>query len=426
MALAQAFTGDGTETGFRESNMTSRSLCLALACVLTGSAADWPGFLGPTRDGVSPETGLLATLPAKGPPMVWEREVGEGYSGPVVAGGSLVLFHRVDGDEVIECLEAATGKGRWKFPYPSAYRDRFGKGDGPRATPLIADNHVWTLGAGGVLSCVALADGTKLWQRDLSAEYGPRPGFFGVGTTPLLEGGRLLVNVGAAGAGVVAFDPATGKELWKSTDQGASYASPVAATIDGVRHAIFFTREGILSLDPATGAVRFSKRWRSRLDASVNAATPLVVGDLLFVTASYGTGAMLVRCKKDGIEEVWKGDGALSSQYATPVVRDGYLYGCDGRSDAGTVALRCLELKSGKVRWSKESFGCSSVIAADGRLILLTEEGDLVIGDVSPEGFRELARATVLTGPVRALPALSGGRFYARDNRRLVCWDLRK
>ncbi len=407
--------------------MTARRRTFAAAAlVLTAAAADWPGFLGPTRDGVSPETGLLDSWPAKGPPLVWEREVGEGYAGPAVADGAVVLFHRVGGDEVVECLDAATGKGRWKFAYPSAYRDDFGKGDGPRATPLIAGGSVFTLGAGNVLSCVQLATGRRLWQRDLAADYRPRPGFFGVGTTPLLEAGRLLVNVGARGAGVVAFDPANGKELWRSTDQGASYSSPVAATVGGVRHAIFFTREGVLSLDPSNGAVRFARRWRSRLDASVNAATPLVAGDRVFVTASYGTGALLLRCTKDGAEEVWKGGDVLSSQYVTPVVRDGFLYGCDGRQDAGSVTLRCLELATGKVRWSKESFGCASLTVADGRLLLLTDEGELALADCSPNAYRERARAAILAAPVRAYPALSGGRLYARDARRLGCWNLRK
>lgn len=406
--------------------MTVLRCALVLAPVLFAAGADWPQFLGPTRDGVSPETGLLASWPAKGPRLVWERDVGEGFSGPVVVGDALVLFHRGGADEAVECLDAATGKGRWKYAYASGYSDRFGKGDGPRATPVVADGRIFALGAAGHLHCVDLKDGKKLWAHALAEEYRPRPGFFGVGSSPLVEGGRLLVNVGARGAGIVAFDAATGKELWKATDQEASYASPIAATIDGVRHAIFFTREGILSLDPATGAVRFSKRWRSRLDASVNAATPLVSGDLVFVTASYGTGALLLRCKKDGVEEVWKGDDVLSSQFVTPVVRDGFLYGCDGRQDTGTVALRCLDLKSGKVRWSKESFGCASAILAEGRLILLTDEGDLVLADATPDGYREISRATILTGPVRAHPALASGRLYARDNKRLACWDLRK
>jgi outer membrane protein assembly factor BamB len=406
--------------------MNAATRWLAAGLVVAAVGADWPGPLGPTRDGVSPERGLLASWPPKGPPRLWSREVGEGFSGPAVAGDALVLFHRVGGDEVVELLDAATGRGKWKFAYASPYSDRFGRGDGPRATPLVSDGRVWTLGAGGVLTCLTLADGAKVWLRDLSADYAPRPGFFGVGTSPLLEGGRLLVNVGAAGAGVVAFDAATGKELWRATDHGASYASPVGANIGGVRHAIFFTREGVLSLDPATGAVRFARRWRSRLDASVNAATPLVAGDWVFVTASYGTGALLLRCKRDGTEQVWKGDGVLSSQYVTPVVRDGFLYGCDGRADAGSVALRCVELEKGKVLWSKESFGCASVTLADGRLILLTDEGDLVLAACSPDGYHELSRAAVLDAPVRALPALSGGRFFARDNGRLVCWDLRR
>jgi outer membrane protein assembly factor BamB len=406
--------------------MSAARFTLVLSFMLPVADADWPGILGPHRNGVSPETGLAASWPAKGPPLVWQREVGEGYSGPAVVGAALILLHRVGGDEVIECLDAATGKERWRFAYPCAYSDALGKGDGPRATPLVDGEYVWTLGVTGILTCVSLDGGKKLWQRDLLAEFNPRPSFFGVGTTPLLEDGKLLVNVGAANAGVVAFDSRTGKELWKSTNQEASYASPIAATIDGVRHALFFTREGVLSLDPSSGAVRFSKRWRSRLNASVNAATPAVRGDLLFVTASYGTGALLLRCKKDAVDEVWSNDRVLSSQYVSPVIQGDYLYGCDGRADAGTVTLRCLELTTGKVRWSKESFGSSSIIAADGKLILLTDAGDLVLADCSPDGYRELARATVLTGPVRALPALSGGRLYARDNQRLACWDLRK
>ena len=406
--------------------MGIRRTALVFISLLSASAADWPQILGPSRDGVSTETGLLSSWSATGPRLVWRRDVGEGYSGPVVAGPALILFHRVGGDEVVERLEAGTGKGVWRFAYATAYSDQFGKGDGPRATPLIAGDRVWTLGAAGVLTCVGLENGHKLWQRDLLADYGPPANFFGVGTTPLLEDGKLLVNVGAAGAGVVALDAATGRERWKATAQGASYASPVAATIVGVRHAIFFTRDGVLSLDPASGAVRFTRRWRSRLNASVNAATPLVSGDRLLVTASYGTGALLLRCKKDSAEEVWHSDRALSSQYVTPVVRDGFIYGCDGRADAGTVALRCLELETGRERWSKESFGCASVLYADGKLILLAENGDLVLAECSPDGYHEWARAAVLNGPVRALPALAAGKLFARDNHRLACWELRK
>jgi outer membrane protein assembly factor BamB len=399
---------------------------LTAALLLLGAAgADWPQFLGPTRNGVSPETGLMKTWPAKGPPVVWQRDVGEGFSGPVVAGGRLVLFHRVGDEEVVECLDAATGKAHWKTATPTDYLDSYGKGNGPRATPLIAGGKVYTLGVDGLLQCLNLADGKKVWRRELHKDYEVRRGFFGVATSPLLEGDRLLVNVGGRGAGVVAFDKDSGKEAWKATDHGASYSSPVAATIDGMRHLLFFTREGVVSLDPASGAVRFSKRWRARIDASVNAAAPVVVGDHVFVTASYRTGALLLRVKKDGADEVWKGDNVLSSHFTTPAYHNGHLYGFDGRQETGT-SLRCVDFKSGKVAWTKEGFPCGPIIVADGHLIILSEDGDLVLVEATSDAYREKSRAKVLGSPCRALLALADGRLYGRDGRKLVCWKLKE
>jgi outer membrane protein assembly factor BamB len=241
----------------------------------------------------------------------------------------------------------------------------------------------------------------------------------------LLEGNRLLVNVGARGAGIVAFDKDTGQEVWKATDHAASYSSPVAATIDGTRHVFFFTREGLVSLDPDNGRVRFSLRWRARMAASVNAATPLVVGGQVFLSASYNTGAVLLRVRPDGADEVWKSDEVLSNHFNTSIYRDGFLYGIDGRQEAGG-RLRCVELQTGKVRWTQEGFGCASLLLAEGNLIALTEEGDLVLIEATPEAYREKARARVLGGNCRAQPALADGRLYGRDGRRLVCWNLKK
>jgi outer membrane protein assembly factor BamB len=275
------------------------------------------------------------------------------------------------------------------------------------------------------LLCLKLTDGEKVWERELLKDYNVPPSFFGVGTSPILEGGRLLVNVGGRNAGIVAFDKDSGKEVWKATEDGASYSSPVAADIDGVRHVIFFTRQGIVSLDPANGHVRFRKRWRSRMEASVNAATPVVLGDCLFFTACYGTGAILVRAKKDDIEELWSNDRSLSCHFSTPVFHEGGLYGFDGRQETGTE-FRCIEAKTGKVLWSKDGFGCGSMILADGNLIVLCEGGDLVLVECKSDKYREKARAALLTGPCRAHMALANGHLYARDNRKLVCWKLKK
>jgi outer membrane protein assembly factor BamB len=365
--------------------------------------------------------------PDKGPPLLWAKEVGEGYSGPVVAGDRLILFHRVGDREVVECLDAANGKQRWKYDYPTNYQDDYGKGNGPRSTPVIAGKQVYTLGAEGALHCLELDSGKKIWERSLEKDYKPRKGFFGVGTSPLVEGDHLLINVGGRdGAGIVAFHRDTGKEVWRATDHDASYSSPTVATIDGMRHVIFLTREGIVSLDPATGKVRFSKRWRSRQNASVNAATPIVVGDQLFVSACYDTGAVLHKVRKDGLDEVWKNDESLSNQYNTSIHHDGFLYGVHGRQDFREAKLRCVELKTGKVRWTRESIGCGSMVLADGHLIVLDENGDLVLVKATPEAYREKARASVLTRPCFAEIALSNGRLYARDGKRLVCFNLRK
>jgi outer membrane protein assembly factor BamB len=402
-------------------------LCLVLTSPVTAPASngDWPQFLGPTRDGLSTETGLLATWPKEGPPEAWKRDVGAGFSGAVVAGEWLILFHRVDDKEVVEGLEATSGKPRWKYQYETKYRDAFGKGDGPRATPLIAGEVVYTLGAEGRLSCVNLKSGEKVWDHNLVGEYKPRKGFFGVGTSPILEGDRLLINVGANGAGIVAFNASDGKELWKATDQEASYSSPVAATIDGVRHVFFFTRDGLVSLDPKEGKERFSMKWRSRNNASVNAATPVLVEDRLFLSASYGTGAILLKVHKDKVDPVWKNDESLSNHYDTSIYHEGYLYGLDGRQEEG-ARLRCVDFKTGKVQWTKEGFGCASMIKADGRLIAMTEGGDLVLLEPSAKEYREKARASALGSPCRAPLALANGRLYARDAKTLICWDLRK
>lgn len=397
-----------------------------LVLVFLGMGADWPQFLGPTRNALSPEKGLIDRFPMTGPPVLWEREVGEGYASPVIAGERLILFHRVGNDDLVECLDARTGKAHWKFTYSTEYQDALNKGNGPRSTPAISEDRVYLLGAGGQFHVLDLQTGKLLWKRNLLTDYRIGRSFFGIGTSPLIEENLLVLNIGGQDdAGIVAFEKTTGKEVWRSTKHEASYASPVVATMDGVRHLIFFTREGLVSLDPKTGDVRFTRPWRARINASVNAATPIVVGDEIFISACYDTGGLLVRGKKDGIEEIWKNNESLICHYSTPVAINEFLFGFDGRQEEG-ANFRCVEWKTGKVRWKQDGFGCGSVLAADGKLFVMTEGGELVLVQPTGETYRELARAPVLRGPVRAHLALSGGRLYGRDNRKLVCWNVSK
>ncbi|MBI4326033.1 MAG: PQQ-like beta-propeller repeat protein, partial [Chloroflexi bacterium] len=300
-------------------------------------AGDWPQFLGPTRNGVYSSPHLSESWPKEGPKLLWQKKTGQGFSGPAVAEGKLILFHRQADQEIVECLDALSGKPLWSFEYATAYQDDFGFDEGPRATPAIAQGRVYTFGAEGALYCLDLASGKKLWSVDTKTEFAAPKGFFGMVCSPLVEGNDVLLNLGGRpGAGIVAFNKVTGQVRWKATEDEASYSSPVAATIHGQRYAFFFTRNGLVAADPALGKVLFDYPWRPPMHASVSVATPLVIDDLVFLSASYHTGAVLLRVNKGrAVEKLWAAADVLSNHYATSVYHDGFLYGFDGRQEQG-------------------------------------------------------------------------------------------
>jgi outer membrane protein assembly factor BamB len=405
--------------------MRTRVLFCCLALTAPAAAGDWPQFLGPNRDGVAQDAGPIAAWDASGPKRLWQHDVGAGYAGPVVLGDRLVAFAFNDGKEVIECLEAKTGKPLWKYDYASSFQDGFGKGKGPRATPVLTGDAVVTLGADGWLHALDLKTGAKRWGRNIVADYSVPDSYFGIGASPLVVDGKVLVNVGAKTAGIVAFDLADGKELWKATGDGASYASPIVAAVEGAKQAVFFTRHGPVTLDPATGKVLHAQRWRARYDASVNAATPLVVGEHLFFSTTYETGALILKLRKDGADEIWSGESLMDNHYNTSIAYDGALFGIHGRQEAG-ASLRCVDLKTKKVLWNQDRFGCASMARVGGQLLLLTEKGELVLADADRTAYQERARARIFDGvPVRAQIAVADGRLYARDKGKLACYALK-
>lgn len=386
--------------------------------------ADWPQFLGPTRNNVYAGKDLAAAWPAGGPKILWQHKLGAGWSGPVVSGGKLLLFHRVGDKETVECLEAATGKPVWNKDYETQYHDDFSFDEGPRGTPAIEDGRVYTFGAEGMLSCWELAGGKRVWNVDTKAELKAGKGFFGIVCSPLLEGDAVILNVGGQEAGIVAFGKASGKVLWKATEAEAGYSSPVAATIGGKRYVLSLTRAGLAGID-TNGKLLFEYPFRSKNNASVNAATPVVQGDQIFISASYGTGAALLKFDESGPKEIWANDESLSAHYATPVYRDGYLYGFDGRQEQ-KCNFRCIEMKTGKVKWVEEQFGAGTVMLAGDELLILNESGELIRAAASPDGFKVKDRAQILGREVRAYAALAGGLYFARDKNKVVCVDLRK
>jgi outer membrane protein assembly factor BamB len=425
--------------------------------------SDWPTFPGPTFDYRSPETKLCEKFGENGPPMVWEMKKGSGYAAPVIVGDRLVLFHRVGDEERVECLEPETGRRYWLFAYASAYVDRYGYSDGPRASPVIAGESVFAYGAEGKLHCLELSTGRVRWKRDIAAEFKLKQNFFGVGTTPLVEGGNVIVNVGAnGGPTVAAFDVASGKMVWGTGDQwGPSYASPVPATIHGKRRVLVFAggeshppTGGLLCVDPATGAVDFTFPWRGKRRESVNASSPLVLDrSRVFISESYGAGgALLELTPGGGSREVWTND-AFGTHFMTAVRKGEHLYGVDGHGPHDAF-LVCVELATGKEVWRTQPEWEQTVVGrngprrirmgtyrswlmpVDGRFLCLGEFGHLLWVDLSPEGYKELDRAQLFfAGESWTPPALSRGLLYVCQNTPgsdgvpalpgLLCYDLR-
>ncbi|MBI5759026.1 MAG: PQQ-binding-like beta-propeller repeat protein [Planctomycetales bacterium] len=389
-------------------------------------AGDWPQILGPNRNGIAVDEKLTESLPEAGPKTVWSRPVGSGFAGVAVAKSIVVLFHRQGDDEVVEALDAATGQPRWKTPFPTSYGGGYSDDHGPRCVPVIDNDRVFVFGAAGNLHCVTLADGKKIWSRAAAREFNAPESYFGAGSTPVVEAGKLIVNVGGKGSsGLVAFDVNDGHTVWQATDEQASYSSPVSVTLDGVRHVIFVTRLNATSIDPDSGTVRFRFPFGQR-GPTVNAATPVIVGDHVFLTASYGIGAVSAKIGKTDAKVAWSKPDVMSSQYTTPIVHAGNLYGIDGRADIPPAHLRCVDPKTGRVLWSKDDFGKATLILADEKLVIVKTDGTLVLAKPSPSSYRELGRAKILSSTSRALPALANGLLFVRDTDTLKCVDLRK
>jgi outer membrane protein assembly factor BamB len=453
---------------------------VAQACVFGDAAAagDWPRFLGPEGNNTSAETGLVESWPTNGLPVIWEKEIGAGYSAPSVLGERLVLHHRVQNEEIVECFNAGTGAPLWRYAYPTSFTDPFGYNSGPRCTPTLTSNRCYTYGAEGRLSCLAIENGKVVWERDTSKEWTVPDPFFGVGSTPLLEEDTLIVMVGGQpNSAVVAFDAVTGKVLWenggKTNWQGtrtlgwrgeapyqwsgfekvASYSSPVAATIHGRRNVLCFTRQGLMSLNPTNGAIYFSRWFQSQVNESVNAMRPVIQDDLVLISAAYyHIGAVLLRVLSDGhgLEEVWRspdpktqsqGGGqappVLEIHWNTPVLHNGFVYAFSGRNEPDAT-FRCVEFKTGKLMWSRPEqwrahstdtpgvYGRGSAILADGRLWVLGEGGKLGLFGLNPQKPEERCSWQVpsLHYPCWTAPVLSNKRLYLRSEDRLICLDV--
>jgi outer membrane protein assembly factor BamB len=381
-----------------------------------------------------------------------------------VLDGRLVLHHRLEKEEIVEAMNARDGRLIWRFGYPSSFVDPFGYNNGPRCTPLLTMNRCYTFGAEGKLLCLDVLTGARVWERDTARDWDVPEAFFGVGSTPLLDDDKLFVMIGGMpDSGIVALDPITGRTLWESvgrrTWEGrpkigwpgeplvtwalehhqASYASPIMARIQGRRHLLCLTRQGLVSLDPADGGVNFAYWFRAPINESVNAMTPVVMNDLILISSAYyRSGSVLLRVGPDGNSvEPLRRDKSLEIHWSTPILHEGYLYAFSGRNEPD-ARFRCVNLLSGEVAWDRDeswrrhstrqpdTYGRGSAIAADGKLIVLGEGGLLGLFRIDPERPEELSRWQVpqLEYPCWAAPVLANKRLYLRSESRLLCLDL--
>ena len=430
--------------------------CLGVLWLLGGDrlfAEDWPQWLGPNRDSVWRESGIVEKLPAGGPPVCWRTPIGGGFSGPVVAGGRVYVTDRqlaretgnpggaVGSRERVLCLNETDGAIVWQHGYECAYTMSYQAG--PRAAPVVSQGRVYTLGAEGNLLCLETADGRVVWSRDFKKDFGIKTPQWGFAGNPLLDGNRLICLAGGAGSTAVAFDKDTGKEIWRALSaEEPGYSSPVIYEAGGKRQLILWHPEAVNSLDPATGEVYWSAPFKSKTGLCV--ATPRKLGDLLLVTAFYN-GSLMLRLAPDrpAATTVWRTQRVsemetthLNAIICTPFLEEGHIYGVCSYGQ-----LRCLEAETGRRLWetlqattsgSPVRWANAFLVKNGSRFFLCNEKGDLIIARLTPAGYEEISRAHVLeptnADPGRRVvwshPAFANRRMYARNDKEIICVDL--
>jgi outer membrane protein assembly factor BamB len=380
---------------------------------------DWYRWRGPDLNGISKEIGWLGAWPKEGPPQLWKASVGTGFSSLAVSQSRVYTLGNAGGQDTVFCFDAHSGRLIWKHSYACPLDAQYYEG-GPGSTPTVDSERVYTLSKRAQLFCFEAGSGQVLWQKDLMQELGvakPRWGFAG---SPLVEGDLLLLNAGTAGT---ALDKKTGKVIWTSGKAAAGYATPVPVNLNGQRCVLVFGSKALFAVNEKSGQQLWEFPWVTHWD--INAADPIVVGDAVFVSTFDRRGALL-RLGAPKPTEIWR-SRSMGNHFNSGVAIDGYLYGIDGDTDRSEAPeLRCLDLKTGQVQWSHKGLGLGSLMAAEGKLIVLSDKGELVIAEASPSAFKPVARAQVLGGKCWTVPVLSHGKIYCRNARGdVVCLDVK-
>jgi len=383
----------------------------------TVEAADWPNWRGPNHNGISNETGWIATWSEGGPKVLWKKSIGTGFASMAVSNGWVYAMGNINDKDILYCFKADTGKEIWKKSYacPLFKKDHEG---GPGATPTVDGDAVYTFSKNGDVIRFKAATGELVWHRNLNKELGIKHPTWYFASSPRVIDNMVILNAGTCG---VALNKADGSLIWENGKGPSGYATAVSFTMGNQKCVALFGFREVAGLVAATGRQMWQSPWKTSWD--INAADPIISGNTIFVSSGYNKGCALFRIGPDSLTEVWRNRN-MRNHASSCVLWEGYIYGFDGQFGGGGK-LTCLDYETGDVKWSQRGMSTGSLMVADGRLIILGEKGKLVIAEATPHGFKELSSAQILTGKCWTVPVLANGRIYARNaGGQLVCVDV--
>jgi len=380
--------------------------------------SSWPNWMGPRHDGISHEQGWSADWPESGLPVVWEKEIGIGFSSIAIADCQLFTMGHTDGEETVFCLNATTGKPIWTHTYPSALVDNLHEG-GPGATPTIDGKFVYTLGREGQLYCLRADNGKVVWSKLLQEELDVELAEWGFTASPYILGDQLILEAGR----VVSFDKKTGQKNWQSDKHAIGYGSAISFQNNGRLLLATLDCDGLRVVRADNGNEIAFTEWDSPYQT--NSTTPIIFDDKIFISSGYNVGCGLFQLKDDALEPIYV-NREMRNHFNNSILLDGFLYGLDGNSHSSrTVQLKCTNLETGEVAWGERGFGCGSLMIADNKLLILSEEGELILAKATPESYHEIARSEFLDGRCWTVPVLLDGKVFGRNAAgRLVCVEL--